>query len=140
MTLFGEIDWSMIGDVGCAGGRWVIHGKPVQVVSDGCDIWGHPSCCPFFARDPVSFLRETQWPDNRGPLGRACVSVEWQVCVCARGHRQHTGIIMHLRVRRMCIRRCAWTRKTLYKKNKKKQKTLTCQPSVCILMKRKVRD
>ena len=47
---------------------------------------------------------------------------------------------MHLRVRRMCIRRCAWRRKTLYKKTKKKQKTLTCQPSVCILMKRKLRD
>ena len=47
---------------------------------------------------------------------------------------------MHLRVRRMCIRRCAWRRKTLYKKNQKEEKTLTCQPSVCILMKRKVRD
>ena len=84
MTLFGEIDWSMIGDVGCAGGRWVINGKPVQVVTDGYDIiWGAPICCPFFARDPglVSFLRETQWSDNRGPWGRACVSVEWQVCV-----------------------------------------------------------
>ena len=58
MTLFGEIDWSMIGDVGCAGGRWVINGKPVQVVTDGYDIiWGAPICCPFFARDPglVSF-------------------------------------------------------------------------------------
>ena len=44
---------------------------------------GHRFVVLFFARDPglVSFLRETQWSDNRGPWGRACVSVEWQVCV-----------------------------------------------------------
>ena len=53
MKLFGEIDWSMIGDMGCAGGRWVINGKPVQVVTDGYNIiWGGTDLLSFFCARP----------------------------------------------------------------------------------------